>query len=162
VNAVQSTVQRVAASSPGAWFFRVTRIDAQDRIVNRVTGGRGTVTGLFAAFPTVFVTTTGRRSGRPHTVPLVRLTDPERPGLVGLIASNFGQGHDPDWCRNLRDRPEVIVAEEGVTRRYTAAEVDGDAYERWFALGTRVYRGFPAYRRRAGRHIPVFELTRTD
>ncbi len=159
MNVVQHAVQRVAASSPGAAFFRVTRIDAQDRLVHRLTGSRTTVTGVFAGFPTVFVTTVGCRTGAPHTVPLVGLTDPQRPGRLGLIASNYGQGHDPDWCRNLRRNPEALVAADGTSTRYLAAEVSGDDYERWFTLGYEAYSGFRDYRRRVDRTIPVFELT---
>jgi deazaflavin-dependent oxidoreductase (nitroreductase family) len=159
VNGLQRAVQGVAASRPGAAFFRTTRIDAQDRLLHRLTGGRTTVTGLFAAFPTVFVTTAGARSGRPHTVPLIAVTDQAKPGRIALIASNFGQAHDPDWCRNLRASPEATVLAREGSRRYTAEEVVGEAYGRWFDLGARVYVGYPPYRTRAGRHIPIFELS---
>jgi deazaflavin-dependent oxidoreductase (nitroreductase family) len=152
-------VQRVAASRPGAAFFRTTRIDAQDRLLHRLTGGRTTVTGVFAAFPTVFVTTTGARSGQPHTVPLIAVTDAAKPGRIALIASNFGQAHDPDWCRNLRASPDATVLARDGSRRYAGEEVAGEAYERWFDLGARVYSGYRPYRIRAGRHIPIFELT---
>lgn len=159
MNGLQRTVQEVAASRPGAAFFRTTRIDAQDRLLHRLTGGRATVTGLFAAFPTVFVTTAGARSGRPHTVPLIAVTDQAKPGRIALIASNFGQAQDPDWCRNLRASPEATVLARDGSRRYAAEEVTDQAYERWFDLGARVYVGYPPYRSRAGRHIPIFELT---
>ena len=159
MNALQRTVQRVAASRPGAAFFRVTRVGAQDRLAYRLSGGRGTLTGAFAAFPTVFVTTTGALSGRPHTVALVAVTDPAKEERIGLIGSNFGQRHDPDWCRNLRASPEATVTAPDGGGRYTAEEVAGPAYERWFALGSGIYLGYPGYRRRAGRQIPIFELT---
>ncbi|HSJ74239.1 MAG TPA: nitroreductase family deazaflavin-dependent oxidoreductase [Miltoncostaeaceae bacterium] len=149
----------MAASRPGSAFFRTTRIGAQDRLLHRLSGGRGTVTGVFAAFPTVFVTTTGARSGRPHTVPLIAVADPAKPGRIALIASNFGQAHDPDWCRNLRASPVATVLGREASSRYTAEEVAGAAYERWFDLGARIYLGYPSYRSRAGRHIPIFELT---
>ena len=35
----------------------------------------------------------------------------------------------------------------------------GAARDRWFALADELYLGYPAYRERAGRTIPVFELT---
>ena len=159
MTALQRAVQRVAASRPGAAFFRVTRVGAQDRLVHRLSGGRGTLTGAFAAFPTVFVTTRGARSGRPHTVALLAVSDPAKEGRIGLIASNFGQGQDPDWCRNLRASPEATVTGPGGGGRYTAEEVAGPAYERWFELGSDLYLGYPGYRRRAGRHLPIFELT---
>lgn len=158
MNGLQRAVQRVAGSRRGAAFFHAIRIDAQDRLVHRLTGGRATVTGPFAGFPTVFVTTTGARSGRAHTVPLIAVTDGTKPGAVALIASNFGQSHDPDWCRNLRASPEATVLGPDGSRRYAALEVAGEDYERWFALGARLYVGYPPYRSRAGRHIPIFEL----
>jgi deazaflavin-dependent oxidoreductase (nitroreductase family) len=160
MNTIQRTVQRVAASRPGGTFFRVTGIGAQDRLVHRMTGGRATVTGVFAGFPTVFVTTTGARTGRAHRVTLIAVSDPERPGRLGLIASNFGQSHDPDWCRNLRASREATVADGGGDERaYSCEEVTGAARDRWFALADELYLGYPGYRERAGRTIPVFELT---
>jgi deazaflavin-dependent oxidoreductase (nitroreductase family) len=155
VNGLQRGVQRVAASQLGAAFFRTTRIDVQDRLLHRLSGGRTSVTGLFAAFPTVFVITAGARSGRPHTVPLIGVTDESKPGRIALIASNFGQAHDPDWCHNLRASPEATVLAPDGSRRYAAEEVTDQAYERWFDLGARVYVGYPSYRTRAGRHIPI-------
>jgi deazaflavin-dependent oxidoreductase (nitroreductase family) len=155
VNPLRNVVQQVAASKPGTAFFRTARIDEQDRLLHRISGGRATVTGLFAGFPTVFVTTTGAHSGRPHTVPLIAVADEDRPGRIAVVASNFGQGHDPDWCHNLRAWPEARVGGD----LYAAEEVSGEAWERWFELATRIYLGYPPYRRRAGRHIPIFELT---
>lgn len=159
MNGFQRTVQRVAASAPGAAFFRTTRIDVQDRLLHRLTGGRATVTGVFAAFPTVLVTTTGARGGGPHTVPLIAVTDDAAPGRISLIASNFGQSNDPDWCRNLRASPEATVHWPDGPRAYRAREVTGDVAERWFDLGARLYVGYSSYRSRAQRTIPVFELT---
>ena len=92
-------------------------------------------------------------------MPLIAVTDQAKPGRIALIASNFGQGHDPDWCRNLRASPEATVLSRDGSRRYAAEEVVGEAYEGWFELGARVYVGYPPYRSRAGRPIPVFELT---
>jgi deazaflavin-dependent oxidoreductase (nitroreductase family) len=160
VNAAQSAVQGLAGSAPGAWLLRGLRIDGQDRLLDRMTGGRTTVSGVLAGLPTVFVTTSGRRTGRPHTVPLTRISDPERPDVIGLIGSNFGRPDDPDWALNLRAHPAATVHEAGSERAFTAVEVvGGEPYERWFVLGAAVYRGFGGYRRRAGRHVPVFELT---
>jgi deazaflavin-dependent oxidoreductase (nitroreductase family) len=110
----------------------------------------------------VLVETRGARTRRSHVVALVAVEDPQKPGRIGLIASNFGRGHDPDWCRNLRRWPEAWVLGEGEPRRYTASEVTGDEYERWFDLGARLHPGYPGYRERAGRHIPIFELTPAD
>src|SRR3954463_7495710 len=63
--------------------------------------------------PLLLLTTTGRRSGRTYTNPMmyVRLDD-----RLPVIASAAGAEHDPDWYRNLAADPAVTV------------EVDGEQY----------------------------------
>ncbi|MEW6581312.1 MAG: nitroreductase/quinone reductase family protein [Actinomycetota bacterium] len=162
VNAVQSLVQTVAGTRPGARLARAARIDLQDRLVHRVTGGRVTVTGVLAGIPTILVTTTGRRGGRPHTVPLVRVTDPAQPGTIAVVASSYGRDRDPEWALDLRARPHAVVTDRGRSRRHAAREVTGDEYERWFQRAAAVCRVYPRYRRRARRRIPIFTLTPVD
>jgi deazaflavin-dependent oxidoreductase (nitroreductase family) len=88
-------------------------------------------------------------------VPLIAVEAGDGSGRIALVASNFGQSFEPDWCRNLRATPEATI--DGV--RYSAREVAGEDWDRWFARATDLYLGYPPYRERAGRHIPIFELT---
>lgn len=55
---------------------------------------------------TLLLTTTGRKSGREHTVPLLCLPDGD--ALV-VVASNGGSESHPSWWYNLRAHPEVSV-----------------------------------------------------
>src|SRR5512142_3328222 len=53
----------------------------------------------------LILTTTGRRSGRPHTTPVEFGPGPD--GQAYMVMSGWG-GHT-DWCRNLRADPCVRV-----------------------------------------------------
>ena len=58
----------------------------------------------------LLLTTTGRRSGRSHTVPLLYLSD----GIdVMVVASWGGRDYPPDWYLNLLAEPMVSVQVDG-------------------------------------------------
>ena len=62
-------------------------------------------------FPAALVTTTGRKTGRPHITPTLYLRDGDR---VVLPASFGGRGTShPGWYRNLKSNPEVHVQIRG-------------------------------------------------
>ena len=56
------------------------------------------------------LTTTGARTGRPHSTPMMYVPDGDR---VIVIASNAGAPKHPDWYRNLVANPEVTVEVDG-------------------------------------------------
>lgn len=58
------------------------------------------------------LTTTGARTGQPRTLPVLGLPDGDR---FVVIASNFGQRHNPAWYHNLRAHPQATVTANGVT-----------------------------------------------
>jgi deazaflavin-dependent oxidoreductase (nitroreductase family) len=70
----------------------------------RRSGGR--IGGRIGPWPILLLTTTGRKTGRAHTVALQYLSQ----GDAGvLIASNAGEPRHPAWYLNLKARPEAIV-----------------------------------------------------
>lgn len=154
-NAIQRALRRMAGSGPGAWLFARV-LHRIDRPVYRLTGGRHTFASLLSGIPVVMLTTTGARSGRPRTVPVLGL--PTTEGLA-VIASNFGQHRHPSWYHNLRAHPEGSVAVRGRSQRIRAVEVEGDRRRRIWEEGLRVYPGWSQYERRAAnRRIAVFVL----
>ncbi len=154
-NALQKALRRVAGSGPGAWLFARV-LHRIDRPVYRVTRGRHTFASLLSGIPVVMLTTTGARSGRPRTVPVLGL--PTTEGLA-VIASNFGRHRHPAWYHNLRADPEGSVAVDGQSRRIRALEAEGDSRRRIWEEGLRVYPGWSQYERRAEhRRIAVFVL----
>ena len=74
----------------------------------------------------VLLTTTGRRTGEPRTMPMMFHRDGDR---VLIIASNVGAPRHPDWYLNLVAHPEVTVEvgdESGAPRRAVARTLEGD------------------------------------
>lgn len=154
-NVIQKALRRVAGSGPGSWLF-ARFLHRIDRPVHRLTGGRHTFASLVSGIPVVMLTTTGARSGRPRTVPVLGLPTDE--GLA-VIASNFGQRRQPAWYYNLRANPEGSVAVDGQSRRFRAVQTEGDRRRRIWDEGLRVYPGWSQYERRAqNRRIAVFVL----
>ena len=68
----------------------------------RRSGGR--IGGRMFGAPILLITSTGRRTGRPWTNPVMCQRDGD--GYV-VIASNGGADRHPGWWLNLRHRPEA-------------------------------------------------------
>ena len=154
-NLLQRLLRRFAASGPGSWLFARV-LHRIDRPVHRLTRGRYTFASLVSGIPVVMLTTTGAKSGRPRTVPVLGI--PVQ-GEVAIIASNFGQHRHPAWYHNLRANPQAEVVVDGRRRRVRATEAQGEQRARIWQEGLRVYPGFRQYERRAShRHICVFVL----
>jgi deazaflavin-dependent oxidoreductase (nitroreductase family) len=155
-NPFRRVVRVTAAWAPFSWFYART-LHHIDRAVYRLTRGRATFVSWVAGLPIVMLTTTGAKSGRRHTCPLVGLREGE--GLV-VIASNYGQERNPAWYHNLRTNPRATITVEGVTREVVARELEGDERALRYERGIEIYPGWTVYRKRAAhRRIPVLELT---
>lgn len=158
-NGVQKVLRRFAASGPGSWLFARV-LHRVDRPVHRLTRGRHTFASLLSGLPVVMLTTTGAKSGRPRTVPVLGI--PAEEG-VAVIASNFGQRSHPGWYHNLRAHPDGEVVVDGRRRRVRAVEAQGERREQIWQAGLRVYPGLGQYERRAShRRISVFVLESTS
>src|SRR5437667_5858870 len=96
------TVMRMISGTHELWY--------------RLSGGR--IGGRLGHLPILLLTTTGRRSGRRLTTPLVYLPDGEN--LV-IIASNGGSDRHPEWWLNLRAQPNTEVQVGPATRAVVAS-----------------------------------------
>jgi len=153
--AFRRAMQAVAGSRPGAWFFSKT-IEPMDRVCQKVTKGRATVTQALAGLPVVYVTTIGRRSGERRTHPLAGVPYQD---TLALIGSNFGGKQTPGWVFNLEANPKASVTfGEAPVDVTTRVATDEESEVIWSAAAT-VYPGYAKYRERvADRKIRVFVL----
>jgi deazaflavin-dependent oxidoreductase (nitroreductase family) len=105
----------------------------------------------------VLLTTTGARTRRPHTTPVMFQQDGDR---LLVIASNAGAPKAPDWYHNLVAEPRVTV-EVGQDSYQAEARVlaGSERQQRWAAL-TAALPFLADHERQAGRIIPVVALTR--
>ncbi|MFF5264853.1 nitroreductase family deazaflavin-dependent oxidoreductase [Actinomadura viridis] len=125
--------------------------------VYRATGGRiGGTWRVGSAFPrgvpVCLLTTRGRRTGLPRTLPLLYLADGER---VILVASQGGLPRHPLWYLNLRADPRVAVQIRRETREMRARTADAaERAELWPRL-VAMYADFDRYQSWTDREIPV-------
>ncbi len=105
----------------------------------------------------LLLTTTGARTGREHTTPLMFVRDGER---LFVIAAAGGAPADPDWYRNVVAGPEVTV--EIGQERYAAGATPlaGEDYTREWEKIKAQYSFFAEYDEKVDRTIPVVELVR--
>ena len=123
------------------------------RGVYRLTGGK--VGGKIGGARVLLLTTTGRKSGRPRTQPL--LYTPAGAGYA-VIASKGGAPQHPLWYLNLRANPNVDVTVGRNTWHLRARDAEGEERERLWRAMTRVYAGYDRYAEKTSRHIPVVVL----
>jgi deazaflavin-dependent oxidoreductase (nitroreductase family) len=125
------------------------------RVVLKLSGGR---LGWEAAkMPVLELTTTGRKSGRPH---MVMLTSPVQEGdTLVVVASRGGDDHHPAWFLNLRDDPTVEVAVKGGPKQPMRATVASpDERARLWPLVTADHKNYAGYQARTDREIPLVLL----
>jgi deazaflavin-dependent oxidoreductase (nitroreductase family) len=106
----------------------------------------------------LLLTTTGARSGRTRTTPMMFHRDGDR---LLVIASNIGALKHPDWYANLVADPHVVV-EVGAERfEAEAVPLTGSERERLWAMLKESYPFFAEHEAKTSREIPVVALTRS-
>jgi deazaflavin-dependent oxidoreductase (nitroreductase family) len=110
--------------------------------------------------PTLLLTTTGRRTGRARSTPLLYLRHGEE---LAVIGTRFGSDRHPAWSLNLLADPAATVLLDGESFRVVAREATPAERDTVWSRATRLYGGFEKYEARAsGRVIPVLLLGRVD
>lgn len=107
--------------------------------------------------PMMLLTTTGARTGRPHTAPMMYIPHGED---ILVVASNAGATRHPDWFHNLVAHPRVTVEVDGETYPATAVVPQDQERDQIFAGVVERYPFFADHQAKAGRTIPVVILRR--
>ncbi|MBI5310256.1 MAG: nitroreductase family deazaflavin-dependent oxidoreductase [Actinobacteria bacterium] len=158
-NAKQGPLQRGARAFTrtrfGTWFARVFVAPVEPHVIKAT---RGKVVIGFG-FPTLNLTTRGRKSGKPRTTTLVYFTQGDD---VVLIASSFGRDAHPAWYLNLKSEPHCELLSRGHGGRYVAREAGQAERERLFELAKHVYAGYQNYAEKTDRRIPVMVLSPSE
>src|SRR5579884_2525670 len=119
----------------------------------------GKVGGPLADSPLLLLTTTGAKSGRPHTTPLGFTTDDDR---IIVIASNRGAPANPAWYHNLVAHPEATVELGRQRFKVHAVIPEGEERDRLFDRVAQAMPFFIEHQRKTSRRIPVVVLERQD
>jgi deazaflavin-dependent oxidoreductase (nitroreductase family) len=132
--------------------FRFKEMNVVHRFLLVVSGGRlgWTAEGI----PVLELTTTGRKSGQPHSV---MLTSPLQDGeTLVLVASGGGDVRSPAWLLNLRDNPDVGVRLQGSPKQPMRGRVATTAErERLWPLVIADHSNYAYYQSRTTREIAL-------
>jgi deazaflavin-dependent oxidoreductase (nitroreductase family) len=131
-------------------FLRIKTLSAIHREVYRASGGR--LGHRIAGMPVLLLTTVGRRSGRPRTVPLTYF---EEDGAIVLVASYGGRPHNPDWFENLVAAGEAEVTRSRDTRRLHARSATTEERAHLWPRIVATYDGYAKYQAKTSREIPL-------
>lgn len=116
---------------------------------------KGRIGGTIVNSPVLLLTTTGRRSGKQRTVPLLYLQD--GPDYV-LVASNGGAVKHPTWWLNLQTTAEAWIQINGTRRQVKAEQASATEKQRLWPRLTAMYPGYQRYQEITDRDIPVVIL----
>lgn len=137
------------------WFAAAgRRIGApMDRFLYRLTRGRLSSTAGVA--PLILLTTTGRRTGRERTTPVMFVRDGDR---FVVSSENFGQERAAAWPLNLVANPHVTVQHGSEVVRCRARLLDEAEADRYWPMLVEVWPAHETYRARSGqRHTFLLE-----
>jgi len=103
----------------------------------------------------LLLTTTGRRTGKARTIPLLAVKDGAN---FAVIASYGGLDQPPAWWLNLRANPRAVAEVAGRTVTVRAEQVDGDKRAELWLRFVQAFAGYEDYRRRTTRELPIMIL----
>ena len=118
-----------------------------------VSGGR--IGGKMGKVPVLLLTTTGRKTGKQRTLPLVYIMD----GSAYVItASAGGADKHPGWFFNIRSNPQATIQVKDKHIKVTAEIAGPEKKPELWARLVEVAPNFAGYQKRTSREIPMVIL----
>lgn len=112
---------------------------------------------LYQGWPTLLLTTRGRKSGKLRRTALIYAQDGDR---YLLVASNAGAPHHPAWYLNLAAHPEVTVQVRSETFPARARTATEEEKRLLWERTTAVFPLYDTYQAKASRDIPLVIVER--
>ncbi len=132
--------------------FRV--VTAIHTFLYRLSGG--IIGGHMGKSPVLLLITTGRKTGKRRTTPLLYLKDGDN--LV-LVASYGGAPMHPLWWLNLQAKPQTEVEIGRQKVAVVARQADPEERKRLWPLLVAMYADYDTYQKKTTREIPVIILS---
>jgi deazaflavin-dependent oxidoreductase (nitroreductase family) len=133
--------------------------DFNRKVIEEFRANGGKVGGGFQGAPLLLLTTTGAKTGRTYTTPVMYLPDGER---VVVFASKGGAPTSPAWYHNLVANPAATVEIGDDSFAVRATVTSGEERDRLFSRQAEMYPQFAEYARKTTRQIPVVALQRAS
>jgi len=129
------------------------------QLIEEFRMNRNQVSGPLEGRSLLLLTTTGAKSGKRHTTPMMYIPDGER---LLVVASNAGAPTHPNWYRNLVAHPPVMVEIGSETFDATAVVVEGEERQQLWTRIVELYPFFADHQAKIPRQIPVIVLSRQE
>ncbi len=131
--------------------------DYNTKIIEEFRATAGKLGGNWEGRDLLLLTTTGRKSGKAHTTPMVFVREGER---LFVFASKAGAPKHPDWYLNLVADPHVVVEVGAEQYDAIATTLEREERDRVYAEQAASNPIFQEYQDKTERVIPVVALTR--
>jgi len=129
--------------------------DWNSKVIEEFRANAGKVGGQFEDAPMLLLTTTGAKTGNPHTTPLMYLPYGDR--LV-VFASKAGADTNPDWFHNIVAHPMATVEVRHKIFQATATVETGEFRDQLYTKQAQLFPAFGEYQRKTTRKIPAVSL----
>ena len=136
----------------------VKRYKASNGVDGHIWDGLDGAAQYKGEFPTLLLTTTGRKTGKPRTTPLIY---GRYQGQYVVIASQGGRPHHPGWYHNIQNDPKVELQVVADIFHATAKTVFGSQLTRLWQMMVDIYPPYEDYKEKASqfREIPMVVLS---
>jgi deazaflavin-dependent oxidoreductase (nitroreductase family) len=124
--------------------------------VQRYQETDGEVGYIWNGVPILLLTTTGRKSGKPWTTPLIHARDGDD---YLVVASMGGAPRHPQWYLNLVANAPARIQDRSEHIDVTARTAGGDEKTRLWKIVTEQWPNYDVYQSRTDRVIPVIVLS---
>ena len=137
------------------------------RIFSKIHGAiynisKGKAWGKFGKLEFVLLTTTGRKSGKKRSVPLLLIRANTSLGDTYLLVASYGGNSvHPAWLLNIRNDPSVLIRVGAEVKKATASIIEPTdaSYEEMWSKAINTYAAYDNYRNATTRHIPIVSMS---
>lgn len=123
-----------------------------DEHVRRYRETNGEVGHIWNGAPILLLTMKGRRSGEPHTIPIIYTQVGDR---YVIIASKGGSPTHPQWYLNVSNDPHVQIQVKADKFEAIARTAETPEREALWAEALKTWPRYDEYQSRTSRRIPV-------
>ena len=116
---------------------------------------KGKFANRIGTLPILLITTTGKKSGKQRTTPVVFIQDGEDYTIAGSVG---GMGWNPAWYHNLKSNPQAQIEVGDKTMNVKAIFTEGEERTRLYEQFKAAGENFVQYEQRTDRVIPVIRL----
>ena len=127
-----------------------------DRLVLHLSTGRRNIAGI--GIPVLLLTTTGQKTGKPRTAPLLYLPSEDGETFY-VIGSRGGRTADAGWYYDIEANEQVGITLQGQTLNYRASILKEPTHSAVWQHFVAFKHDFTRYQQRISRKNPVVRLS---